>query len=196
MTHVSTSSKSATTRRRVRSNSYISPIEHRAAAAAAMIKDGWGARAASSLFCVNRNYVDIVRKLSDADRQRLYRGELKLADLHQDHLRQLAERRAERLAAAREAQAQAKAHAKAEARTRAVDSVLETVELDRVIERILCRFGPTQLLEAIESALQDTGCDLAQLVVDVSGSDRLMRALDVATAPQRVTAPNGNGAHA
>ena len=95
MLHLPTPTQNATRVRpsRRRWGSYRRSIEQRAAAAAIMIKDGWGPeREAAGLFSVCPTYVALARKLSDADRGRLARGELKLAALWQNYRRRLAER--------------------------------------------------------------------------------------------------------
>jgi hypothetical protein len=150
---------------RRRRQDYRSPIGRRAAAAVIMIRDwGWGAKEASALFCVNRSYLNLVRKLTDADRRRLVRGELTLAALWREHCRELAERRAQRIAAEREA----KVKAEREAQTLAVDDVLETVGLDRIVDRIVSRNGPEDLLEELEVALKRRGENLGEIVAGVS----------------------------
>ena len=99
-----------------------------------MIKDqGWRPKRASSLFGVYRSYVDLARKLSDADRSRLYRGELKLAALHKDYCRHLAERRAQRLAAEQEAKVQALREAN-----------------DARLDQLIARYGADRIMAALD----------------------------------------------
>jgi hypothetical protein len=95
---------------------------------------GWTAKQAAAAFCVNASYVSLARHLSDSDRLRLARGELKLSALWKDHRQRAAERRA---------------------------SPAEHEATGAKLDRLIARYG----------------------------ADRIMTALD------RVTAPNGNGAH-
>jgi hypothetical protein len=172
-------------RRRRRRGSYRSSIERRAATATIMIKDrGWGAKQAAALFCVNRAYLGLALHLTNDDLVKLARGELKLATLWQDHRRHLAERRAQRVAEERAAKVQAEC----EAQVRAVDDVLERVGVDCLVDRLVTRSGPQDLLEELDVALQRRGQDLAQLVVSVCRPDRLTAALDILTAPHRIAA--------
>jgi hypothetical protein len=174
-----------TPRRRRRRGNYCSSLERRAAVAAGMIEhDGWTARQAAGLVCVNPSYVSIVRHLGADDRLRVARGELKLSALYKDYRQRLAKRRAQRLADERAAKVQAERAAQ----VAAVDGVLESVGLDCVVGRIVERHGPRQLLEELDVALQRRGQDLAGLVVNVCPADRLMAALDMITAPPHAVA--------
>jgi hypothetical protein len=42
---------------------------------------GWSAKRAAGLFCVNRTYVALAHRLSEADRLRLIKGEISLSEL-------------------------------------------------------------------------------------------------------------------
>jgi hypothetical protein len=174
-----------TPRRRRGGGGYCFPIGCRAAYAADMVKErGWSAKRAAALFCVSPTYLGLALKLGVDDQGRLARGELKLSDLHKDNLRRLFERRARRLAEERAARVQAE-RARAVA---AVDGVLESVGLDCVVDRIVSRNGPRELLEELDVALQRRGQDLPALVVAVCRPDRVMGALDLLTAPHAVAA--------
>jgi hypothetical protein len=95
--------------------SYQFPIERRAAVAAGIAaENGWPTKQAAGLLCVNPVYVNLARHLSAEDRLRLARGELKLAQLHKQHLQSSAERRAKKQKAKLEAE-QARREAQARA---------------------------------------------------------------------------------
>jgi hypothetical protein len=150
--------------------SYKLSIERRAVVAAGLAEqNGWPTRQTAGLLCVSQTYVNLVRRLDKSERVKLTRGELKLARLHKEHLQQLAERRAQRLAAEREAKVQAER----EEQARAVDTVLETVSIDRVVERIVAHFGPEPLLEELDILLQRNGRDLSQLILRVCDREKL-----------------------
>jgi hypothetical protein len=166
---------------RRRRGSYQRSIEQRAAIAGGMIKEnGWTIKQAAGLFCVNSAYVSLVRGLSDDDRIKLARGELKLAQLHKDYCRRLAERRAQWLAAEREGQMQAER----EAQMREIDSLFDCVGVDRIIDRFVDRFGRGCLFQVLDVNLQWHGQDIVEVVIDFVGSDRAMRTLDQLTQPK------------
>jgi hypothetical protein len=165
--------------------SYQLPIKRRAVVAAGMVKqNGWTQKQAAGLLCVNPGYVGLVGRLNDEDLLKLSRRELKLSRLWKDYRRGLAERRTKRLAVEREAQVRAER----KAQVRAVDTVLETVSFDRVVERIMAHFGPEPLLEELDILLQRNGRDLSQLILRVCDRERVMRVFDAVTAPQAVAA--------
>ena len=171
-------------------HSYCSSIERRAALAAGMIKEsGWTAKQTAGAFCVSPTYLGLALKLGDPDRLRLARGELKLSALHKDHLQRLTERRAQRLAEERAARVQAERARE----VAAVDGVLESVGLDCVVDRIVSRNGPRDLIEELDVALQRRGQDFARVLAGVLGPDRLMGALDLITAPSASAAKNDDG---
>jgi hypothetical protein len=85
--------KSVPQSRRV-SGSYKLTIEARAALAVGLIENGWSQKDAAAALCVNDTYLRLARRLGDADRQRLARSELKLAQVHRDYYQRLADRRA------------------------------------------------------------------------------------------------------
>jgi hypothetical protein len=112
---------------RRRRNSYRLPIERRAAAAARMVEFwGWVPKEAAGAFCVNPVYLNVARQLSDDDRLKLDRGELKLSHLYKDYRQRLAERRAQRLAAEREAKVQTK------------------------LDRFIARYGADRIMAALD----------------------------------------------
>ena len=176
-------------RRRRRGDGYRAPISRvwTAIGADMCIKYGWSVRRAAAVFCSNPSYIGRAKSLSATDRARLARGELRIAELWKDYRRRLDERRAQRLAAEREA----KVRAEREAQTRAIDGLLASVGIDRIVDRIINAFGPEPLLEELDVCLRRSGRDLGQLVVTVSGPDRVLHALDSITAPN-----GGNGAAA
>jgi hypothetical protein len=171
--------------RRRRRYRHCLPIERRAAIAAGMIKqNGWTAKQAAGVFCVNPTYVGLAQHLNDVDRLRLARGELRLSQLHKEHQQRLAERRAQRLAAEREAKVQAER----EAQIRAVDAILQTVGFDRVVDRIVTHFGPEPLLKELDVSLQRSGRDLGGIIARVIEPNRIMRVLDQLTQPTAIAA--------
>jgi hypothetical protein len=171
-------------------------IERRAVVAAGMVKEnGWTAQQAAGLCCVNPTYVSLARHLSDEDRLKLARSELKLSHLWKDYRRDLAERRAKRLAAEREAQAQAEREAREalvqaehEAQTRELDGLFANVGVDRVIDCFLDHYGLGGAFQALDVNLQRHGRDIVEVVMCSVGPERAMRVLDNITAPQRVAA--------
>jgi hypothetical protein len=131
-------------RRRRGWGTYIAPIERRTAGAADMcLKHGWSVKRAASVFTCCAAYINLAKTLTDSDRAKLARGELRMAALWRDYRRRLAERRAQ-------AEAAAQAEREAQARVRAVDGVLTAVGLDRVVERIVTVFGPEPLMAALD----------------------------------------------
>ena len=175
MVHVNPNRATRRVRQSRRRFRYHLPIERRAAVAAGMIlQNGWTQKQAAGLLCVNPAYVGLVQRLDDVVRLKLARGELKLAPIWKAYRASLAERRAQRLAAEREAQVKAER----EEQVRAVDTVLETVSFDRVVERIIGRFGAEPLLEELDILLQRNGRDLSQLILRVCDRERVMRVFD------------------
>ena len=84
--------------------SYKLPIEARAALAVDLIENGgWPLKDAAASLCVNRKYPMLARRLADADRRRLARSELKLAQVCRDYCQRLAELATQREQAEREA---------------------------------------------------------------------------------------------
>jgi hypothetical protein len=143
-------------KRQSRNRYQLPSIEKRTVFAAKLVKQsGLTLKHAAALACVNVGYVSLVQRLSEDDRQKLSRGELKLASLWRDYCRGLAERRRQRLAAEREAEAQAEC----EAETSLVDHCLACVGFDRVVERIVMRFGLELVLEELDLVLQRNGRD-------------------------------------
>jgi hypothetical protein len=165
--------------------SYRFSIERRAVVAAGLAEtNGWPTRQTAGLLCVSRTYVDLVRRLDEDKRVKLDRGELKLAQVHKEHLQRLAERRVERLAAEREAKVQAER----EEQDRAIDAVLDHVGIDRLMERIVCRFGFEAPLEELDFLSRRTSRDFVEIIIATLGSERAMRALDPLPAPHSVAA--------
>jgi hypothetical protein len=159
-------------------------IERRAVVAAGMVREsGWTAQQAAGLCCVNPTYVGLARQVSDEDRLKLARGELRLARLWKDYRRDLAERQAKRLAAEREAQMKAER----EEQARVIHACLDRVGLDRLMEQIVCRFGFEAPCEELDILSRRTSRDFVEIIIATLGSERAMRALDQLTAPQRIT---------
>ena len=168
-----------------RGRRYQLPIAARAVLAAKMVSEhGWSQRQAAGLMCVPPCYVALVGRLNESDHWKLIRGELRLAPLWRDYRRGLAERRAQRLVAERKAEVKAAR----EEQDRMIDTVLQTVAFDRVVDRAVTQFGPEPLLEELDVALQRSGRDLGQVLTRVIEPDRIMRVLDQLTTPQLVAA--------
>jgi tRNA U54 and U55 pseudouridine synthase Pus10 len=154
-----------------------------------IVANGWTAKQAAGLLCVNPTYVGLARRLNADDRLRLARGQLRLAALYQDHPQRLAEHRAQRLAAEREAQVKAER----EEQFREIDHALDccvgnydgTVSF---VDGFIERHGPRMLFEALDVNLQRRGLDIIEVAINTIGAERAMRALDAVTAPQRVAA--------
>jgi hypothetical protein len=165
--------------------SYQFSLERRACAAATMANEnGWPTKQAAGLFAVNATYIDLVRHLNADDRLRLARGELKLAQVHKEHLQQLAERRAQRLAAEREAEV----HAARQAQLQAIQACLDQVSLTRFLEQAIARYGGADVLEELDVLFQRRGSNIVDLIISTYGAERVMRTFDHATAPERIAA--------
>jgi hypothetical protein len=130
------------------------------------------------LFAVNPAYVNLVRHLSEEDRVKLARGELKLAHLHKEHVRRLAERRAQRLAAEREAEV----HAARQAELQAIHACLDQVSLTRLLEQVVARYGGVDALEELDVLFQRRGSNIVDLIISTYGAERVLRSLDGVTA--------------
>ena len=162
--------------------SYRLPVERRAVVAAGWVREhNWTQRQAAGLCCVNAGYVSLVQRLSDQDRLRLARGELKLSHLWKKYRYDLAERRAQRLAAEMAAQAQAKR----EEQVRVIQACLDRVSFQYLFEEIVRRWDFTVPVEVLDILARRANRDFVEIVIDRLGSDRV---LDRLTAPQRVAA--------
>lgn len=167
-------------------------IEQRAAVAARWIDQGWPATKAAGLACVNPSYVHLAHQLSPGERSKLANGEVKLAQLHKAHVQHLAERRARRQAAEQEAEVQ-RQQAEIEAairedQQRGIDSLLDNVGADRIVDHCVDRFGSGLLLDVLDVVLRRRGRDIVEVVVERCGPERATRLLDRLTAPPQAVA--------
>jgi hypothetical protein len=147
-------------------------------------ENGWTQRQAAGLCCVNPAYVGVVQRLTNEDRVKLARGGLKLSHLWKTYRHDLAEQRAQRLAAEREAKAQAKRAEQA----RLIHDCIDRVGFDCLFEQIVGRFDFELPVQVLDILARRAGRDFVEIVIDRLGSDRVMRALDQLTTPQRVAA--------
>jgi hypothetical protein len=157
---------------------YRLPIERRAVVAAGMVREhNWSQRQAAGLCCVNPAYVSVAQRLSDDDRVKLARGELKLSRLWKNHLRELAEQRAQERAELIE-------RAEREEQARDIQACIDRVGLARLIEQIVARFGYELPLHELDVLSHRTNRDFAEIVIEALGADRVLRVVDKLTSPQ------------
>ena len=147
------------------------------------------------MLCVSRTYVDLVRHLDKSERVKLDRGELRLAQVHKEHLRRLAERRAQRQAEL-DAQIREEQFLRApllyeeyEAQYREIRELFARVGVDRAIDCLVDHCGGLGgLSQALDINLRRQGRDVVEAVINSVGSERVMCALNRTAAPQRIAA--------
>jgi len=134
-------------------------LAQRAVAAVKLVTQrGWSQRTAAVVFGVSQGYISVVRRASTADRRRLARGEISLAELYRGRYRR------QRPVPGREQSVADPVLAKwlawrqrSEAENAvAVDDFMVSIGPDRVLERIVAKFGPEPLMASLDAVTKPT----------------------------------------